>query len=79
MNNFKYAVVRAYESTGRMTFSKFHDDKEEAFTEAERLAKINQNRFFVLKLIGYVDLAPSLVKREEFENVPENKTRELED
>lgn len=65
MSNCKYAVVRAYNDN--RTFSKFHDSKEEAFQEAERLCRKEETRFFVLELVGYVDIDKAPVKRVEFE------------
>ena len=48
----QYAVVR---QANIFEFTKFHESLEEARTEAERLARKEKARFFVLKMVGYVD------------------------
>ena len=51
MKRIAYAVVRENGST--YSFSKWHDSKEDAVVEAERLAKKERGSFLVLKLVGY--------------------------
>jgi hypothetical protein len=49
----QYAVVR--DNTMNKTFSVWHDSANEAFEEAERLArKEPSGKFYVLKLVGIV-------------------------
>lgn len=60
-----YAVVR--ESPDRMIFTKFHNGKEEALKEAEQLARKEQLKFFVLKLVGYFEPDVLPIKREVWE------------
>ena len=64
MTEYKYAVVK---TSLQMCFMKFHDSKEEAYLEAERLCKKEETRFFVLKLVGYVDVKVAPIERVEFE------------
>lgn len=49
----RFAVVR--DANMNFTFSKWHESADEAFTEAERLArKEPAGKFYVLKLVGIV-------------------------
>lgn len=51
MKRIAFAVVR--EDGANYSFNKWHDQKEDALAEAERLAKKEKRTFLVLKLVGY--------------------------
>ena len=65
---WRYAVVRECRApTYPYSFSAWHDTKDEAVAEAERLVRKEHAKFYVLKLVGIVqpDVAP--VKKEVWE------------
>ncbi len=62
----KFAVVRDNEMN--KTFSKWHESANDAFEEAERLArKEPSGKFYVLKLCGIVTPEKIPVKTERFD------------
>ena len=55
-----YAIVRA--GVAKFSFTKFHEDYDEAVKEAIRLAELEKDRFFVLKMVGYAHQKPNPVE-----------------
>ena len=61
----RYAVVSEAQQPHK--FTKFHTVKDDAFLEAERLCRKYQSRFYVLKLVGIVEVDIAPVKKQEWE------------
>ena len=60
-----YCVVKEKNSQGcgtQYSFSKWHENKEEAVEEAKRLAETNNGRFYVLQVVGFADRIPNPVE-----------------
>ena len=65
MTRYKFAVVReARAPTYPYSFTCWHDSQEDAEKEAERLARKEQAKFFILKLIGKFEPDERPIKRE---------------
>lgn len=60
----KYVVVNGWQLEKR--FTKFHETREQAIEEAERLCKKEKVPFYVLEVIGEVQIADVPVKWEWF-------------
>jgi hypothetical protein len=51
-----FAVVSSNPCQNVYRFTKWHDSLESAKKEAERLAKGNDEKFYVLKVLGYAEI-----------------------
>lgn len=65
VNNPKWAVIR--DCPGQYSFSKWHDSQEAAFKEAERLVRLENKTFLIVKLVGKSFIEQYPVKTESYE------------
>jgi hypothetical protein len=65
MNSPKWAVIR--DCPGQYSFSKWHDSQEAAFKETERLVRLENKVFLIVKLVGRSFIEQYPVKTESYE------------
>ena len=61
MKRVAWAVVK---ESGKYEFNKWHDSMETAIQEAERLVKLEDKTFLVLKVVAYLERVDRPVKIE---------------
>lgn len=62
----RFAVVKA---TTPYRFSKIHGGKPEALAEAERLCRQENTKFYIIEIIGHVEIDQAPVKVISYEGI----------